>query len=220
MAFIYKITNLINNKCYIGKTNETIERRWQDHKLNCLKESKEKRPLYSAMRKYGIQNFVVEEIENCSSEIVEEREIYWIKHFQSYSNGYNATFGGDGKQIYDYDLIVSEYQKLNNINEVSRKLGCCIDTVSSVLKERQINYCNIGSEVSGKKSAISVEMYDLQDKFIKKWDSMAEAGRWIQSLKPETRKSLSSIVKNISQVCKNKRKIAYNYKWEYAFVAE
>ena len=64
------------------------------------------------MRKYGIQNFVVEEIENCSSEIVEEREIYWIKYFQSYSNGYNATFGGDGKQIYDYDLIVSEYQKI------------------------------------------------------------------------------------------------------------
>ena len=72
----------------------------------------------------------------------------------------------------------------------------------------------------GKNQLFPVEMYDLQDKFIKKWDSMAEAGRWIQSLKPETRKSLSSIVKNISQVCKNKRKIAYNYKWEYAFVAE
>lgn len=64
MAFIYKITNLINNKCYIGKTERTINERWKEH----LKKSKSlDLPLYRALNKYGIDNFQIEQIEECSS---------------------------------------------------------------------------------------------------------------------------------------------------------
>lgn len=64
MAFIYKITNLINNKCYIGKTERTIEKRWKEHlrKRNSLDL-----PLYRALNKYGINNFQIEQLEECSS---------------------------------------------------------------------------------------------------------------------------------------------------------
>jgi group I intron endonuclease len=54
---IYKITNLINNKIYIGKTIRTVELRWQEH----IRDSKTgKTPLYLAMQKYGINNFKIE----------------------------------------------------------------------------------------------------------------------------------------------------------------
>ena len=56
-AYIYKITNNINNKIYIGKTNLTIEKRFKEHCRDAFRERNEKRPLYAAMRKYGIQKF-------------------------------------------------------------------------------------------------------------------------------------------------------------------
>ena len=68
MAYIYKISNDINNKVYIGKTNQTIKERWHQH----CSDSKdrvlyEKRPLYSAMNKYGIEHFKIEEIERLAN---------------------------------------------------------------------------------------------------------------------------------------------------------
>lgn len=62
MGFIYKITNTVNGKIYVGKTTETIERRFYEHKLS-VKTGKKQSKLYSAMKHYGIDNFVVEEID-------------------------------------------------------------------------------------------------------------------------------------------------------------
>lgn len=50
MPYIYKITNKINDKIYVGKTLDTIENRWREHKNDYQKRRNEKRPLYSAMR--------------------------------------------------------------------------------------------------------------------------------------------------------------------------
>ena len=65
MAYIYQIKNKINDKIYIGKTLETIEKRWKEHCNDYLKDRTEKRPLYMAMKKYGIENFSIEIIEEC-----------------------------------------------------------------------------------------------------------------------------------------------------------
>lgn len=56
------------------------------------------------MRKYGIENFHIELIEETTNP--EEREKYWIEYLGTYKNGYNATLGGDGKHYLDYDLII------------------------------------------------------------------------------------------------------------------
>ena len=53
------------------------------------------------MNKYGIEHFHIEEIEECDDNIVNEREVYWIKFYNSYHNGYNATYGGEGRREYD-----------------------------------------------------------------------------------------------------------------------
>ena len=59
-GYIYKITNLINQKAYIGKTTSTIEKRWKEHCQDYKRRQYEKRPLYDAMNKYGIENFSIE----------------------------------------------------------------------------------------------------------------------------------------------------------------
>lgn len=74
MAYIYQIENDINGKIYIGKTEFSIEKRFKEHCADAFKEKSEKRPLYAAMRKYGIEHFhisLIEETDNSS-----EREIY------------------------------------------------------------------------------------------------------------------------------------------------
>lgn len=95
---IYKITNKINNKCYIGKSSN-IEKRWKYHieNRNSLKEYD--KPLYRAFRKYGIENFsfeIIEELVNYENS--NEREKYWIEYYNCFGSdkGYNATKGGDG----------------------------------------------------------------------------------------------------------------------------
>ena len=101
MYNIYKITNLINNMSYIGKTNNP-NRRWKDHcRLAITKNHKEyDKPLYRAMRKYGIENFSFSILEsNLTKEDSGIQEQYWIERYDTYRNGYNASLGGDGGSI-------------------------------------------------------------------------------------------------------------------------
>ena len=106
MSFIYCITNDINDKQYVGKTDHTIEKRFKEHCQDSKRERMEKRPLYNAMNKYGIEHFHIEQLEECSYEESEDREIYWIKKLNTFNDGYNATLGGDSKHYLDYDKIL------------------------------------------------------------------------------------------------------------------
>lgn len=100
--FIYKITNKINNKIYIGQVyNKTIYDRFARH----CKEANPKSKSYigRAIHKYGPENFVVEEIDNATSlKELNEKEIYWIAYYNSTNRdiGYNLTKGGDGGNTY------------------------------------------------------------------------------------------------------------------------
>lgn len=89
---IYKITNIINNKCYIGQTTDPT-RRWREHKSQGYGQEKNKK-LYYAFSKYGIENFTFEILEE-NIENYNEREKYWIRYYDSYENGYNMTEGGE-----------------------------------------------------------------------------------------------------------------------------
>lgn len=94
---IYKITNLINQKVYVG-LSRNCQRRWYDHRSKSKSSPKEedlRKPLYLAMRKYGLENFSFEIIEVCEESLLSDREVFWIDKLDSYRNGYNATLGGD-----------------------------------------------------------------------------------------------------------------------------
>ena len=85
MTQIYKITNTINNKLYIGKTNLTLLQRFKQHIYSSKKIKLEKRPLYSAFKKHGIENFSISLIEIVDENISNEREIFWIDFYSSFS---------------------------------------------------------------------------------------------------------------------------------------
>lgn len=95
MAFIYLITNIVNQKKYVGKTSLTIQERYERHILNS--RYGDNTYLYKAIRKYGVSSFKIEELELCSDDIVEDRERYWISVLDTIiPNGYNMTEGGTG----------------------------------------------------------------------------------------------------------------------------
>ena len=107
MGYIYKITNDVNGKIYIGKTeHDNPEDRWKEHLRDYKKERCEKRPLYEAMNKYGTEYFHFEVLEETENTI--EREQYWINELRTYIGfedciGYNATLGGVGKCYLNLD---------------------------------------------------------------------------------------------------------------------
>lgn len=129
---IYKITNLVNQKIYIGKSVNIYER-FEQHKLDSTRSEElwqankrhEQTPLHKAMRKYGINNFTLEIIEECEKEQLNKREIYWINYYNSTNCniGYNLTEGGDG-----YDFGVGE-------NAITAKLTQQeVDIIKNALK--------------------------------------------------------------------------------------
>lgn len=96
-GYIYKITNLINNKIYIGKTKYSIETRFKNH-LWSIDHHRTKSLLYDAMNKYGKDNFKIEQIDQADSlEELNEKEQYWISKLNSRnpSIGYNICKGGE-----------------------------------------------------------------------------------------------------------------------------
>lgn len=95
---IYKITNKINGKSYIGKSVD-IYRRWENEK-HFVSVNKH---LKSAFKKYGFDNFSFEILEECEKEKLDEKEIYYISLFDviNKEKGYNMTFGGTGGKLTD-----------------------------------------------------------------------------------------------------------------------
>lgn len=97
MVGIYKITNKINGKIYIGQSNN-CERRFQEHCAPSRAENS-RIPVDLAIKKYGKENFSFEVVEQCNLELLNSREEYWIKYFNSIKDGYNCNAGGNQASI-------------------------------------------------------------------------------------------------------------------------
>lgn len=205
MAYIYKITNQVNGKVYIGKTNLTIEQRWEYHKKDRNKSEYLARPLYRAIAKYGIDSFSIEQVEECAEQIADEREIYWIDFYQSYKNGYNATLGGDGKRLINYDVVVETFKHLQNQKATAETLGINETTVQYILKSRSIQK-RTGQDMAKEMCSLAVNQYDLKGNYLNTYPSIREAARAIGAERWNS---------HISGVCRGKRKTAAGYRWEY-----
>lgn len=202
MAFIYKITNNINQKVYIGKTERTIEERFKEHCQDYKRERCEKRPLYAAMKKYGVEHFHVELIEETDNP--EEREQYWIKFYNSYgSAGYNATIGGEGTKYINYNEIIQVYQEIQNIRQTAKITGHDVGQISKILKGAGIQVLS-SADIAKKQLAKPVAKLDpTTNKIITVYSSIQEA------------ENDNGNTRHIAQVCKGKRKTCNGYKWKY-----
>lgn len=214
MGYIYQITNKINNKIYIGKTEFSVEKRFKEHCKDAFRERNEKRPLYNAMKKYGIENFIVEILEEVNDgKMLEEREIYWIEQKDSYRNGYNATLGGEGRRYIDYDLVIETYKELGVIREVADKLNISTDTVSHILHQYNIPI-PLAAEVVKQKYGKPVDMFSLEGTLIRSFLSVYEAARYMVENKL-TNCKITTIKQHITEVCTGRRKTVAKYKWAY-----
>lgn len=167
----------------------------------------ENRPLYKAIRKYGSDEFIVETLEEVDWENLSERETYWIEYFHTYTDGYNATAGGDGKILYDYDFIAQLLKEGRKCHEVMDIVGCCYDTVRFVIKKYNIDY------IREQKNACPVEQYDLDGHYIQSFGSCSEAARWLFKNK-YTSSPGGDAGTHIAAVIRGKQKIAYGFTWK------
>lgn len=214
MAYIYIITNKINGTQYVGKTTESIEERWKDHIYEKDKRRAENRPLYRAFNKYGIENFKIEQLEECSVEILSEREQYWIDKIDTYNNGYNATKGGDGSLLYNYKILSEKYKELQNLQETAKFFNCDRDTVKRACIEYNIKIKN-GTDISKERNGKKIKMCDLQTKnMLKEFNDQSDAARWLIE-NNITKATIKSISTNIGRVAKGKRKSCYGFFWKY-----
>lgn len=209
-GFIYKITNKLNGKVYIGKTLSTIDDRWKSH----IKESKrmrnENRPLYRAINKYGVDNFKIEEVEECDYKILSDREIYWIKFYNSYGSGYNATLGGDGKPLYDYEKIIEKFQNGMLIKEIADYFGCSTKVIRKCLKNEKIDtFMNLKERLGEKTLMCDKNTGEVLKEFI----SQTEAARWLVE-NGYSQSKLSSLGTNIGRVQKGERKTCCGFIWK------
>lgn len=209
-GFIYKITNDINDKIYIGKTLSSIDKRFAEHKKDSCRIQEQVRPLYRAMNKYGCDNFHIELVEECPLEILSEREIYWIDFYKSYENGYNATLGGDGKQLYDYNAIVNGFLSGKLIYELAQEFECCVDTVRLALHLANVNT----HENAVKKSQKSLLMKDKTGNIIQDFNSRKEAVDWLRTNGYTSSDNIDNIIATIGRAANGKRKSAYGFLWE------
>lgn len=140
MGYIYKITNTLNDKVYIGQTIKTVQKRFTQHKNNSNKEYFSQIVLYKAFNKYGIENFICEEIEEVPNDKLDEREKYWIEYYDSYFNGYNSTLGGRATQLYNWDTddIIEKYMILKSARAVAKEIGCDHSTIDRILNENGV----------------------------------------------------------------------------------
>jgi group I intron endonuclease len=121
---IYKITHRETGKAYVGLSTDILER-WKSHS-NFAQAKSRWQYIKRALHSHGIDNFIFEVLEECSEEMLNEREIFWIEHFNTKEpNGYNLTHGGGFGRL----SFESEKKRRNSLKgrkfseEHRRKIG-------------------------------------------------------------------------------------------------
>lgn len=159
---IYKITNIINQNCYIGQAYD-IESRWERHKNSAFNSNSNayKYTISLALRKYGLQNFTFEILELCPIEELNEKEIFYIERYDSFLKGYNSTPGGSFGPVFKkldslsldnliYDLINTDliYEVLQKKYDLSKDFISDVNTGKSWYRKeleyplrKKGNYC-------------------------------------------------------------------------------
>ena len=203
MGFIYLITNTINGKYYVGQTVNSIQTRWSQHKC----EAKRGIPdvyFIRALKKYGPENFIVEELEECADELLNEREIYYIKKYDSNNNnkGYNSTIGGEGNFKIRSEDVKELWDKGFLLKEIGNKLGCSAITVKERLKNYNITDAEIkkrASTINGETKKKKILQYDLSGNLINTFSCVEEAVK--QTGYSET--AIRSACNHIINMCHN-----------------
>lgn len=141
-GFIYKITNNVNGKVYIGQTIQTIKERFYQHCATKCSDSVLNMAIHRAIKKYGKFNFTIEVIEEVDKDSLNDREKFWIEYYNSYNNGYNSTIGGQDSSTHfkelDTESIIKEYNSGKSLRSIGNTFKVDKRTIKDLLIRNNI----------------------------------------------------------------------------------
>ena len=200
MGVIYKATCDVTGKSYIGQTKRTLAERRKQHEKGVGNYYFQR-----AIKKYGKDHFEWSILEECDNTILNDREIYWINFFNTYTNGYNSTCGGDNadalikwKQHNPEKVLENALNGLQYANRYNRQH-----------KEERLEQLASVRQKGADKVKRSVQCVELGIIF----ESLSEAEKW--SLSTQNPNGKKAAHQHISKVCKGQRKTAGGYTWKY-----
>lgn len=210
MAYIYSITNNINQKQYIGLTRRSNPYdRWKEH-ISASKYNPEY-AIHRAISKYGIDNFKFRVLEECSLDKVEEREIHYISKFNTFYEGYNRTPGGnirydtDAKPITQYNKKGERIQDFASITDAGEYIGKEITAMSRCANGERFSAYGYRWSWKGEKLPIvktqylkPIYAYNRNGEY-KEWTSRSEALREMKCDKSNLQESINSPTNNKKQ---------------------
>lgn len=211
LNYIYKIVNKTNGKIYIGKTTYTIAYRWTQH-VSAATSDKEKDDynylLHKAIRKYGVDNFVVEVIEEIENELqLSSREMYWISYYNSCileedSNGYNMTYGGEGASKINKQKIYQLWNKGFGSLEIAKQTGHHSTSVKNILETLE----GYSKEIDfARNTGNAVFQYSENGELINSYPSVSYAARQV-GVDPSV----------ISKCCHGQKQSAAGFFWSFS----
>lgn len=196
ISCIYTITNLINNKIYVGCTVDLSKRKNLHFKQ--LRTNKHGNVyLQAAWNKYGEESFRFEILEECNKEFLKSQENYWCNtlNVHNINYGYNIQpTNPNGNITHSKETII----KISNSRKGS--IGANLNKKLSIEVKEKISKSKKNVPLNKKE----VYQYNKDGSFIKKWNNMLEA---INTLNIKSH--------HLSEVLKNKRKSAEGFIWKY-----
>ena len=157
-GYIYKITNKVNGKIYIGQTRYTVEFRWRQHQ-----HKKDNTYFHNALHKYGIENFTVETLEECNYEDLNAKEIFYIAKYNTFKVGYNLTIGEDGNKrlLLDdkYDEIKELYLAGFSSNKIATLYRVDKASIVKILKQLGVRLRNNNLSINNQEFQELVQDY-------------------------------------------------------------
>ena len=191
---IYKITNKLNGKVYIGQTTKTLEHRKAGH-IQAMKDGLN-RHLYNAMRKYGVENFEFEEICKASSKSeMNYLEAKYITEYDSVRSGYNMGYGGDNNVMFS-EKVKTKHDAIMRSEDVRLKISKSMKEYrknnpftpehrSKISEKMKGNHHSAGQHISeAHKEALNRSHYkpvhceDIAGNIVAKFDTVQKAAQW------------------------------------------
>ena len=184
-----------------------MNKRWQEHIAEANRMSS--CPLHKAFRKYGVHKFSIKEIDECDERLLDEREQYWIEHYNSFEDvgGYNSTTGGKNTILSEkfkerVSVAVSNAMLEKRTDEWNGKIK---QNLSKKAKETPWGFMLKENRGDGKHTAKRVMGINIETGEEKIWESFSAA-----ALEVAGKKQANA---NIHEAVKNGTK-AFGYRWK------
>lgn len=220
---IYKITNQVNGKFYVGKTMKSLSTRFYNHSY--ASKTGSTTYFHKAIQKYGEDSFIIEELDRCDSDILGEKEIEWISKLKP---EYNQTLGGDGgilgyshteetKELLSskrkgkflgeenpfYNQTHTEEQKKNwSKMRKGQPSPCGFSGKSHKEESKSKTSQTLKNNPNVKRT--KVFQYDIEGNFLREFQSISDAAKFV-----------GTTPSNIKYTCEGKFNHCKGYRWSY-----